>query len=641
MPLTPRLPTAGPLTPRLPTAEPKLEKRSATVQPRALAKGDASCDAAKAFHCGFGTAGGGILAADTLSTASEGECTSADLGALSSGCSAAATPSGSGASDASGSFTGGSSAGIGLDANAGSSCIISLGSAPQSCHNSPALPPHSLRGLLNGDSLAAVATVVVANPAPSGKEEQSRKSDEAPAREPTPGSGDNGRDPLVLPSVASRAQRPSVAASSPRDAESPTASASSVSPGRSRRQSRMSEDSNGSGSTGSGSAHSSSPRRRFKASEDLADRMARLRGRAEALARHAAEVVAWADAAAAQPPQHGFDPVVGCPGGNPGNACSPSGCFDDPSFSSSGSFSRQSGKSVGSLGRPSLAQVSEDSATELDCSVTFLLPMGEEGEEFMSAVLSAFPQVNFSSSNASICVTVPYGGGKTAMVSLQKLGPVEALQQVRQCASIMSQTNDSDVSGPQGNGLHLEPVGEVGAQSSALVYVVRPFNSAEDAEQQLGPICSVEALYRSADQRRQPRRFLAALYGGGEGNACYCSTKDGICEGPAELNIPGPFGKEVLRRLASRRVDPAPSCTAVRRNCIAEHEAFVKLIVQALASHFRPGQGGVGKALCRTDKVCEMSSTLSTDTTEAGSLRSSPGLTPQTTPAGIVYATAR
>jgi len=245
----------------------------------------------------------------------------------------------------------------------------------------------------------------------------------------------------------------------------------------------------------------------------------------------------------------------------------------------------------------------------------------------METVLLAFPEGHFDVASQCSFALVPYGGDKTAMVALHRLGPVEALEQARRCGPARAQSKDLP-----------ETADEMAARSTAIVYVVHSFHSAEDAEQQLGPICSVEASYRVAAKKHQPRRFIAALH----------DADDTAASQAEEMGRSGPLGCEVLKKLQARAVAPLP-CSAVTRGSLYRHERLVVQIVEALAAHFRPDRfdecsgdserpsafgtsasvfGGKEKDVC---------SLVGSETTAGSSLCT----TPQTSPPGSLSTTAK
>lgn len=300
----------------------------------------------------------------------------------------------------------------------------------------------------------------------------------------------------------------------------------------------------------------------------------------------------------------------------------------------------------GVIGLARLPQVHEDRSTEFDFGITFIVPRGQEGEEFMAYIVAAFPEGRADASSPFCFVLVPYGGDKTALVALQQLGPVEALEQARRCgpkppncgrergpqgacgqASFASQDTQPELCSAESPGIWKrkglpETADEMSARSTAIAYMVHAFRSAEDAEQQLGPICSVEASYRNAALRHRPRRFLIALH----------DQEPGQVERPVDFGRPGPLGRDVLKKLQHRGHRDLP-CTAITRGDISGHQALVIQIVEALAAQFRQGGSAeekyensvvgsettAGSSMCTTPQTSPLSS-LSTPAMPQGGL---------------------
>mmetsp|Transcript_28677 Transcript_28677/g.78847 ORF Transcript_28677/g.78847 Transcript_28677/m.78847 type:complete len:774 (-) Transcript_28677:144-2465(-) len=250
----------------------------------------------------------------------------------------------------------------------------------------------------------------------------------------------------------------------------------------------------------------------------------------------------------------------------------------------------------------------------LDCTfhVTFLLPMGAWSTEFMETLKAAFssdepglatespeetvpdgkPQVSRDS------VVVPYAGHKAALVTVQGVGPLEALNLARlNCHQqppqrrprpppLVAGFDHSPCEAPVPSALP-ECVGELGAHSSALVYVVRRPPSSKGAmqatlgEEQLGPICAVEASFaKSASNAMDeqlddsgclgravpPRRFVAAV----------CGEED-------QSNWL--IADAALRELRARHVGPLPS-TTVTQGDLGSHRSLMNRVVETLAAHF-------------------------------------------------------
>jgi len=317
---------------------------------------------------------------------------------------------------------------------------------------------------------------------------------------------------------------------------------------------------------------------------------AALRGRAAALAKRRAELLAKVDAAA----------IVRDSGG------------DDSS--SSGPSERRSNNGVErrAPARPwALLQVQEERSTEFDFGITFLLPKGKVGADFIGTVLAAFPTTRPNSAS-SLYTLVPYGGEKTALVALQQLGPVEALEQARRSTSFagheLSSLSTDKCRIVQRKGLP-DTADEIAALTAALVYVVHTFRSVEDTEQQLGPVCAVEAFYRAAAGKYKPQRYIAAVQE---------PSSSGTV---VDLNRPGPLGEEVLKKLQSRAVNRLP-CAAVESRDLAGHRSLIVQIVEALAMPFRSG-------FSEEKSQCSLGSET---TTAVGSPQSSPQTTPHSTP---------
>eukprot|EP00747_Dinoflagellata_sp_TGD_P214911 gnl/TRDRNA2_/TRDRNA2_87710_c0_seq1.p1 gnl/TRDRNA2_/TRDRNA2_87710_c0~~gnl/TRDRNA2_/TRDRNA2_87710_c0_seq1.p1 ORF type:complete len:772 (+),score=113.13 gnl/TRDRNA2_/TRDRNA2_87710_c0_seq1:54-2369(+) len=226
----------------------------------------------------------------------------------------------------------------------------------------------------------------------------------------------------------------------------------------------------------------------------------------------------------------------------------------------------------------SMPVVPEEQSLEFTFDVTFLLPSGEEGKEFMEHLLAACSSLapaHVTTTNVNavdklsepISALIPCAGGGTALVGLRQLGQADALKHVMLRARCRG--TDAGASLPQG-GLP-ETTDKTSARSTALVYVVHSFRSMEDKERQLGPICAVEASYKAAAGGFMPLRLVVALHD---------------AEAPAnESDKPGPLGEEVLKELRARRVLELPGL-AVNRGDTAGHRALVQHIAECLAAHF-------------------------------------------------------
>jgi len=224
-------------------------------------------------------------------------------------------------------------------------------------------------------------------------------------------------------------------------------------------------------------------------------------------------------------------------------------------------------RSKASLRRAAVSELPllhEERSLESTFHLTLLLPMGPVGQEFMQCTCAGFAKaegdavVNASPQDR---ILVPYADRKNALVSLRQVGPVEALEHARtRSASAFSEDRPQALP---------ETADEMSALSTALIYVV-----ADSSEQQLGPICAVEASY-AAVRRHRPCRWLVALHDPGEEN-----LPAGAPEGS-----PGFLGEAILQELQSRRVGHLP-CRSVVRRRLASHRAFLVHVVETLAGHF-------------------------------------------------------
>ncbi|CAE8585452.1 unnamed protein product [Polarella glacialis] len=290
----------------------------------------------------------------------------------------------------------------------------------------------------------------------------------------------------------------------------------------------------------------------------------------------------------------------------------------------------------------SLPLLDEELALDSNFHVTFLLPLEPIGFEFTNELEAAgFTFVNghvddrqgsdtaSMPSAKSICLLVPYSDNKSALVTLRQVGPVEALQHARLRSQRAARAGDSGESSPESSCDDYkalpETADEMSALSTALVYVVQPRNGrcADIAEQQLGPICAVEASY-AALRGHQPCRFIAALHeppGSESGN-------------PA---APASPGEEVLRELQARRVGGHIPCVKVQRGDPHSYRALLVHVVESLASNFyragsSPKKGPrredfegdgmemqeLGLSVCESSEVCGEGA-LEAETTTPGS----------------------
>merc|ERR1712107_672724 len=161
-------------------------------------------------------------------------------------------------------------------------------------------------------------------------------------------------------------------------------------------------------------------------------------------------------------------------------------------------------------------------------------------------------------------VLVPYADHKTALVTLRHVGPVEAIEYAR----LRSQLRE-------GGGQHALPdtSDEMSALSNALVYVVRRPQDGDSYEQQLGPICAVEASYTQSVREYQPSRFLVALHDADSNEFVTRADKT------PSLSV------EVLRELQARRISQMPSAD-VHRYSRASYRSLLIHIVETLAANF-------------------------------------------------------
>lgn len=205
----------------------------------------------------------------------------------------------------------------------------------------------------------------------------------------------------------------------------------------------------------------------------------------------------------------------------------------------------------------------------LDCTldVTFLVPYGQDGKDFMMDLHSAFDSELRTSEE---CVLVPCGGSRTALVMLRSLGPCEAINHVKRWAQEVNQpSTQKRISASQDV---LDAAEKTCVLPRALVYVVQRQHCVDGTEQQLGPICRLEASYAAARGEHQPCRFMAALH---EPSEMFVEARD--------AEVPGPVGAEFLRQLEQRGVQQMP-CTAVIKGDMASHHALLVYIVETLVA---------------------------------------------------------
>lgn len=248
-----------------------------------------------------------------------------------------------------------------------------------------------------------------------------------------------------------------------------------------------------------------------------------------------------------------------------------------PQFRGSTSLRRQR-KSLRRAPMSELPLLHEERALDSNFKVTMLLPLGPLGQEFSDCLRAGFLEAEDTGvylGERQDRLLVPYADSRIALVTIHQLGPVKALEYARRVQPAMADLGGREATNPLPSQELLEMPDEMSALSSALVYVVCRQRAVDSAEQQLGPICAVEASY-AASLGHHPWRFVAAVH-------------DGLGRGGKESFAgcsPGPFGEEVLRELQSRRVCGELPCRAVLRGDIGSHRALLIYIVDSLAAHF-------------------------------------------------------
>jgi len=327
---------------------------------------------------------------------------------------------------------------------------------------------------------------------------------------------------------------------------------------------------------------------------------------------------------------------------------------------------------------PELPRLHEERSLECTFEVTFLVPFGPEGRNFVTSIRSAFleapspavgSQAAAASSSDSSFVLVPYAGSRTALVLLQEIGPVQALEHVRLRSQSQSSASTSSAQSFMQASAHgcpagslPEPTNEMCARSTALVYVVHSTKSMDGMERQLGPICSVEAFYAAAAREFLPSRSLAALReptpvdeaSDSPPHSCAeSSTIDGASTATVQARRQGAGSAdtvEILRQLQNRRVGQLP-CTDVVMGDRESHRSLLIHIVTSLAADFCLS-ARQSSDICKPRKVdfadtdtetpaTNLSGTSSAKTTPSSSMltaaHESPGTSANATPA--VFAT--
>jgi hypothetical protein len=240
---------------------------------------------------------------------------------------------------------------------------------------------------------------------------------------------------------------------------------------------------------------------------------------------------------------------------------------------------------------PELPRLHEERSLECTFQVTFLVPFGPEGRNFMENIRAAFGEApsalaashTVSANSDKSFVLVPYAGSRTALVLLQDIGPVRALEHVRlrsRCSS-----RDLAKSGKAQPEALPEPTNEMCARSTALVYVVHAAQCMDGLERQLGPICSVEAFYAAAGSEFLPQRSIVALQEPESGSHVF-EAPDPLVPPTARLRGQGSSDtEEIIRQLQHRRVPRLP-CTNVRMRDRESHRNLLLHLVNSLASDF-------------------------------------------------------
>lgn len=242
----------------------------------------------------------------------------------------------------------------------------------------------------------------------------------------------------------------------------------------------------------------------------------------------------------------------------------------------------------------------------LDCTleVTFLVPAGDNGKDFMLDLHNAFDS---SANTSEDCVLVPCGGSRTALVMLRSLGPCEAIHHVKRWASEAKKPSCARHIAPGKD--RVEAADGTFALPRAVVYVVQRQHCVDGTEQQLGPICSLEASYAIAKVDHQPCRFMAALH-----------ERSEMFVRASEAEVPGPVGAEFLRQLEQRGVQQLP-CTAVIKGDMASHRALLVYIVETLVSQQDLNNAPVTD--CSAGMDCRMSERMTSTPTSRRSLHTS------------------
>lgn len=218
--------------------------------------------------------------------------------------------------------------------------------------------------------------------------------------------------------------------------------------------------------------------------------------------------------------------------------------------------------------------------------VVFLLPNATESDEFMQVVSEAFPEDRPTMGGSELArvrvCACDNADAAQVSVALRHLRPIDALEDVQRRTRTKAQPRRSPVPACGRKAAlfpkfptvaNLPKVDDDEAASSTVVaYIVRPFQSAKDAERQLGPILLVEASYNGPSNARGhiPQRMVVALEEPGDMPAL-----DDLGAGIDFLHR-GPLGTRVLDRLKQRGVQ-LPVVSVERRN-IAWHRWLMRRV---------------------------------------------------------------
>eukprot|EP00929_Paragymnodinium_shiwhaense_P063440 TRINITY_DN31686_c0_g2_i1.p1 TRINITY_DN31686_c0_g2~~TRINITY_DN31686_c0_g2_i1.p1 ORF type:complete len:1189 (+),score=217.43 TRINITY_DN31686_c0_g2_i1:62-3628(+) len=243
-------------------------------------------------------------------------------------------------------------------------------------------------------------------------------------------------------------------------------------------------------------------------------------------------------------------------------------------------------------------QVAAGAAEQVDRKFdsVFLLPNVMESDEFMQVVFDLFSEAQDSVTETSkVLVQSLTEPAEYVQVALQQLGPVDALEDVqrraRRVQSRKAVTSTRRNAGQRARFLPVHGLPKVEdsetACSTAVVYLVRPFESAKDIERQLGPILIIEASYQGTSHTHVPHRLVVALEDPADSGlaappSCENTVRSAliaaasishrgssaaVAEDMDQQRPLGVFGSSVLERLRSRGVD-LPVVSVERRSFV-------------------------------------------------------------------------